>query len=149
MVVDSLSNAGIYRTLGLRIAAALGYLERTDFWRVTPGRHDLDGDRLFALVQDYTTRPEREGRWECHRRYIDLQFVVSGVERIGYAPVASLQAGPYDADRDIAWLDGTGSFVRLPAGHMMLLWPDDAHMPGIAEADPSPVRKVVVKIARD
>jgi biofilm protein TabA len=147
MVVDSISNARLYRSLGPRIAAALDYVERTDLSRVEPGRHELDGDRLFALVQDYTTKPERDGRWERHRRYIDLQVVVSGAERIGYAPVGALETGPYDAERDIAFLDGAGSFVAMPAGHMMLLWPDDAHMPGIESVGPAVVRKVVVKIA--
>ena len=98
-------------------------------------------------MQDYTSKPEREGRWERHERYIDLQYVVSGVERIGYAPVRSLDSGPYDADRDIAFLAGTGSFVTMPAGHLMLLWPGDAHMPGIAEGEATLVRKVVIKIA--
>jgi YhcH/YjgK/YiaL family protein len=147
MVVDSLSNAGTYRRLGARIAAALDYLGRTDFASLTPGRYAIDGDALFALVQDYTSKPEADGRWEHHRRYIDAQFVVSGVERIGYAPASSLDTGPFDAERDIAFLTGSGSFVTIPAGHVMLLWPDDAHMPGIAAGEPCAVRKVVVKIA--
>ena len=75
--------------------------------------------------------------------------MVSGVELIGWAPVASLRADPYDAGRDIAFLDGQGSFVRMPAGQAMLLWPEDAHMPGVAAGEPAPVRKVVVKIAVD
>jgi YhcH/YjgK/YiaL family protein len=147
MVVDSLDNARLYAPLGTRIAAALDHIAAADLGAAQAGRYDLDGDDCFVLVQDYTSKAEGEGRWERHRRYIDLQLVVSGVEQIGYAPVSSLQEGPYDADRDIAFLDGTGSFVRLPAGHFMLLWPDDAHMPGIEVEGPVPVRKVIVKIA--
>lgn len=149
MVITSLKDAGRYRDLCPRLAAAFEYLERTDLAKAAPGRHEIDGDRLFALVSDYTTKPASELRFERHRRYIDLQYVVSGVELIGWAPVASLRADPYDAGRDIAFLDGQGSFVRMPAGQAMLLWPEDAHMPGVAAGEPAPVRKVVVKIAVD
>ena len=147
MVVDTLLNAARYKALGARIAAAYQYLEQADILHAEPGRHDLDGDRVFALIQDYTTKPVAEGRWERHHRYIDLQYVASGEELIGYAPVARLALAPYDAERDIAFLEGDGSLVHMPAGHAMLLWPDDAHMPGIACGEPAAVRKVVIKIA--
>ena len=149
MVVDSLDNARLYAPLGARIAKALEYLVSANLAAAPVGRYDLDGDSVFVLVQDYTTKTEGDGQWERHRRYIDLQVVVSGSERIGYAPVALLEEGPYDADRDIAFLTGRGSFVTLSAGQFMLLWPDDAHMPGIEAGQPAPVRKVVVKIAVD
>lgn len=147
MVVDSLDNARLYAPLGTRIAAALEHVASTNLAAAPAGRYELDGNRVFVLVQDYTSKSQGDGRWERHRRYIDLQVVVSGNERIGYAPAASLEEGPYDPDRDIAFLTGGGSFVTLSAGHFMLLWPDDAHMPGIEAGGPAPVRKVVVKIA--
>jgi YhcH/YjgK/YiaL family protein len=65
---------------------------------------------------------------------------------MGYAPVPSLKAEPFDTAKDITFLSGSGSFVTLPAGHFVLLWPGDAHMPGMAAGDVVPVRKVVVKI---
>ena len=147
MVVDILENARLYAPLGDRISKALEHVASTNFRDAPIGRYDLDGDRTYVLVQDYTPKPEREGRWERHRRYIDLQVLVSGTERIGYAPVASLDSGPYDAEKDVALLTGRGSFVTLSGGQFMLLWPDDAHLPGIAADTPGPVRKVVVKIA--
>jgi YhcH/YjgK/YiaL family protein len=147
MVVDTLDNARLYTPLGTRIAAALDHVASTNLAAAPAGRYELDGDRVFVLVQDYTSKREGDGRWERHRRYIDLQLVVSGRERIGYAPVSTLVEGPYDPDRDIAFLTGRGSYVTLSAGQFMLLWPNDAHMPGIDAGRPEPVRKLVVKIA--
>jgi YhcH/YjgK/YiaL family protein len=147
MVIDSLKNAHIYEGLGPRIKAALDYVARTDLRTLPPGRHDIDGDQIYLLLQDYQSKRESEGQWEHHRRYIDLQYVVDGVERIGYAPAASLTAAPYDEARDIAFPTGRGSFVTVAAGDFVLLWPDDAHMPGMAAGEPAPVRKAVVKIA--
>ena len=101
----------------------------------------------YALVSDYTPKPLAEGRWEAHRRYLDLQYVVSGVERMGVAPASRMRECSYEADRDLAWLEGPGDFLTLGAGQFMILWPGDAHMPGIDAGVPGPVRKVVVKIA--
>ena len=149
MVTDLLANAAIYRPLGARIARAFDYLATTDCTRLADGRYPISDDEIFALVQRYTTKPLAAGRWEAHRRYIDLQVVLAGTERIGYAPIGTLRAEPYDADRDLLWLAGDGSFVTIPAGGFAILWPDDAHMPQIAVDAPAAVTKVVIKIAAD
>lgn len=147
MIVDVIDNARLYAGVGPRIARALEWMRQTDLGALAPGRVEIDGDRLFALVSDYTSKPRAEGRWEAHRRYLDLQVVAAGVEQVGYAPAATLVAGDYIAEKDISWLEGDGSFVTMAPGRFMLLWPGDAHMPGIAAGEPSPVRKIVMKIA--
>jgi len=147
MLTDRLANAALYRSLSPRIADALDYLAARDFAKIADGRHAIDGDHLFALVQRYTSKPLAEGRWEAHRKYIDLQYVVSGTEQIGYVSIDQLAAEPHDEERDLAWLSGTaGQWITVPAGHFMLLWPGDAHMPQIATGAPSEILKVVVKI---
>jgi YhcH/YjgK/YiaL family protein len=147
MVSDRLSHSHLYRALSPRIAAAFDYVSTTDFSALADGRYDIDGDHLFALVQRYPSKPLAEGRWEAHRKYIDLQLVVSGIEQIGYVSIDQLAAEPYDAERDLTWLSGTaGQWITVPAGHFMLLWPGDAHMPGVHVGSSTPVTKVVVKI---
>ena len=147
MVSDLLANAHLYRALGPSIARGLQFLADTDLASLPLGRHELDGAPLYALVSEYAPKPPAEGRWEAHRRYLDLQYVVSGVERMGVAPIDRLAAADYDADRDMLWLSGSGDFLRFGAGQFMILWPGDAHMPGIDAGLPGLVRKVVVKIA--
>ncbi|MEI6245161.1 MAG: YhcH/YjgK/YiaL family protein [Acidobacteriota bacterium] len=147
MITDRLSHASLYRTLSARIAAAFDYVTSHDFTKMADGRYDLEGDHMFALVQRYATKPISEGRWEAHRKYIDLQLVVSGTEQIGYVSLDQLAAEPYDESRDLIWLSGeAGQWITVPSGHFMLLWPSDAHMPQIAAGAPADVLKVVVKI---
>lgn len=147
MITDRLANAALYGSLSPRIAAALDYVQTTEFTELADGRYDIDGDHIFALVQRYASKPLDQGRWEAHRKYIDLQVVLSGVEQIGYVSIDQLAAEPYDADKDLTWLSGTaGQWITVPAGHFMLLWPGDAHMPGIAAGASTDVLKVVVKI---
>ncbi len=149
MILDRLANADLYAPIGRRIAHGLDYLRQTNFDEMEPGRYEIDGAAVYAVVSAYSTRDVAAGRWEAHRRYIDLQYIVRGTERIGFAPIERLKAEPYDDEKDLLWLSGAGEFVTLEAGDFMILWPHDAHMPGIATGAPAPIRKVVVKFATD
>ena len=147
MIADSVGNAGLYKGLGERISRALVLIGQTDFRSMEPGKREVDGTSLFYLVQSYMTKPRAQGAWESHRTYIDLQYVVEGIERMGWAPTAQLSVTkPYSADTDAALYTGDGDFIIARPGTFLVLWPHDAHMPGIAVADPVQVRKVVVKI---
>jgi YhcH/YjgK/YiaL family protein len=159
MIVDQLANvdssfyAGLFRShggsfkLGERLTQALNFLQQTDLLALPSGRIDLDASRVFALVQRYDTKPKSAGLWEAHRRHFDIQYVAQGEELMGYANLAQLQAGTYIEDKDFLPLQGEGSFVLMLAGMFIILGPQDAHMPQIAVSDPSPVVKVVCKVA--
>lgn len=146
MVIDQLKNAHHYYNLGEGIAAALRYLQNTDATKVEPGRYVLDGDRLFAMVQQYETKPKAQGFWEAHRKYIDVQYVAQGTEHMGFSHLSQLRPQPYDEEKDFLKLEGEGEFVLMQAGTFVILGPEDAHMPGMAVDQPLPVRKVVVKV---
>ncbi len=147
MIFDHIDHRDVYAGLGSRLHRALEFLRGTDLDALEPGRYTLEGEAIYALVSEYVTKPPGEGRWEAHRRYIDVQFLVRGIERIGFAPVERLTTESYDADKDMVRLAGDGQFVTLAPGDFMILWPGDAHMPGMAVTSPAPVRKVVVKVA--
>ncbi|MBO9607905.1 MAG: YhcH/YjgK/YiaL family protein [Paenibacillaceae bacterium] len=156
MIIDRIDNAGLYAKLGEGIAKALAYLRETDFAGKEPGRYDIDGDHVYAFLQEFTLRPQSEGKWEAHRRYIDVHYIVSGKERLAYAPVDSLEVyRAYDEIGDFVLLRGGGStnivtatntIVAAP-GTFLVFRPEDAHMVGITVDTPKPVRKVVVKVA--
>ncbi len=147
MILDSMTNAHIYAAMHPRIARGLEFLRKTDLAALPPGRHEIDGDRVYAMVSEYCTKPVEAGRWEAHRRYLDLQFLQRGRERVGRAPLERFEAGPYDETKDVAFLSGSGEFVTLGAGDFLIVWPHEAHMPQIAADAPAPVKKIVVKIA--
>jgi len=147
MIIDRLSNAACYRGVGPGITRALDWLTRNDPTRLAAGRHEIDGERLYAMVSEYQTKLRDQSFWEAHRKYIDVQFVVAGVEEIGWAGLADLrEIEPYDPAKDFTKLAGEGSFFRVSAGLFAVLFPQDAHMPGIAAGSPTRVRKIVVKV---
>ena len=147
MIVDTLDNALLYFGLGEGIKKGLLYLAGTDFSKLETGRHDIEGDQLFAMVQEYHTKPLEKGRWEAHRRYWDIQYVVKGTEQIHYANIGHLSPGEYDAEKDFLGLEGSGDKVTLREGMFAILSPQDAHMPGMAQGESVAMNKVVVKVA--
>lgn len=146
MIFDSLENHARYTGLGPGFSAAFEYLIRTDLAALTPGRIDLQGDALYVMVQEYITKPVEQAFWESHRRYIDLQYLSSGSERMGFARLNTMHLGEYVPEKDFQPMSGTGQTLDARAGDFVIFHPEDAHMPGLALAAPAQVRKVVVKI---
>jgi len=147
MVLDRLLHASFYLGLGEGIAAALRYLQSADLDALRPGRYEIEGARVFAMVSEYETRPVDEVPWEAHRQHIDVQYVHVGQERIGVAHLADLTAGLYDPARDLVPAHGAVAlFLPVAAGTFAILGPHDAHKPGVVLGAPARVKKVVVKV---
>lgn len=147
MIIDCLEHAASYEGLGPRVAAGLRFLRATDLAGLKPGRHELDGAALYAMVSEYRTQPAGQGQWEAHRRYLDLQCLASGEEQMGYAPLTSLTvAQAYDPERDCLFLEGRGEYFIVRPGMFVVFLPQDAHLPGLAARAPGTVKKVVVKV---
>lgn len=148
MIIDRITNAHLYSTLSPAIKRAFEYLKQIDLVILANGKHAIDGEAMFVIVQEYDTKPKEQGKWEAHRRYIDVQYMIRGTEQIGYAHLARLApAQDYDASRDVAFYSGAGDFSTIQEGSFMILFPEDAHMPGIAVNEPMQVKKAVVKIS--
>jgi YhcH/YjgK/YiaL family protein len=147
MIIDQIANYQQYYPLHPRIKPAFDFLNQTDLASLHTGRHEIDGENIYAMLQNYTSKPREQGFWEAHRRYLDLQVMIEGVELIGYANITHLSQATYDPVKDFLPLFGQGNFLTLQNGSFALLFPQDAHMPGIAHAIPAPVKKLVIKIS--
>lgn len=111
----------------------------------------IEGDTLYAILQCYRTKPRAEGRFEAHQRHTDLQYLGEGTEWIDVCHLRE-QANlpPYDANGNVFFPLGTTarSRVRLAAGDVAVLFPNDAHAPclRVEDAPDALVRKIVIKI---
>jgi YhcH/YjgK/YiaL family protein len=151
MIADILKNRQIYAAISSRMNAALEYIAKTDFSAVDPGKYELDGSNLYVLVQAYDTIPKEQGKWECHKKYIDIQYITDGVEQIGCNNIEKMKiTTEYNPEKDIAFLSGDGDFITFSKGSYGIFFPEDAHQPKIAVNNiPGKVKKVVVKIKVD
>ena len=127
---------------------AFHFLATTDLHTKSPGRHELDGKDLFAIVDEYIAKEPEDTRFEAHQVYADIQYVVRGREHIGLMPLDSAQVVvPYDADKDIKFLrTNENNYQLADSAKFFIFFPDDAHRPGTKVASGEQVKKVVVKV---
>jgi len=135
MILDQIDNARLYLGLNTRFAKAFEILKDKTLAQKEDGKYPVDGDKLYYTIQRYTTKPLSEGKLETHRKYIDIQFLLSGVELLGYAPLKGLTVSEeYNPQKDIAFFQTPDEItkVKLEPGLFCILFPDDAHLPALA-----------------
>lgn len=146
MIYDTLENLGQYTALGSRLAAALRWLAETDFSSLPDGRVELDGEDVYAGISTYETRQTNDTP-EAHRRYLDVQYLISGREQVGVAPLSAMTAETEARpEGDIWFYRGDTERLTLGDDRVLVLWPQDAHAPCIAAGAPAQVRKCVIKV---
>lgn len=147
MILDSISNLEKYAAIHPGFEQAIQFLNENDLNALELGKHEIDGSRLYAMVQEYETKPQEQGLWEAHRRYYDIQCLIAGEERIGVAPIGRAEVTtPYKDDSDYALFATDGDFFTLREGSFAFFAPQDVHMPGIASGNPGKARKIVIKV---
>ena len=133
-----------------RAFAALRDLRKEQSLGIRP-LHE-DPDRMFLNYHSYETRARADCSWESHRRYIDLQDLLAGSERIDWAPASELvSVGGYDVVTDRQAYSNeerptTQQCLRLDAGTFVIFFLEDAHRPQIADGEPQTLWKAVVKV---
>lgn len=150
MIFSTTTAAQELRAYPAAIQKAVDYVLNTDFSKLEDGRQPIDGDRMFANLFHLTSKPQAETHPEAHKKYIDVQFWLSGEELCGYAPFVEGVpcVDPREDDDLYFYEDFPGeSFVRAKPGCFAVFFPNDAHRPGVCtENGPCTYRKVVVKI---
>lgn len=148
MIYDHIDQQRRYRAVHPGLGAAFDYI--LNFDQSTPdGKYAIEGDRVFAMVQSYTTSPAPQRQYEAHKKYIDLQYVVSGEEIIYHLPLELLtETTPYNAEKDVAKYSGPNvqALIMRP-GDFTILFPHDGHNPNCSNGSDRAMRKIVLKIS--
>ena len=141
MIYDKLDNLETYAPISERLAKGLQLLRTTDFSAMEDGKYEVDGKSLFFMLQSYDSKPVND-RPEAHRKYIDIQYLLKGEEYIGVAPLSEMaEEVSANPDGDIWFYHGPVTNVKIGNGKFAVLFPQDAHAPGIAVETPEPIKK--------
>ena len=147
MILDVGANCHKYKCLHPLFERGFRVLADTDLRALAPGRHDVDGDRMYLSI-DHTQGRGRDGaRLEAHQRYLDVQYTIDGDEEIGWMPLAECgpASGPYDAAKDVTFFGRRPtSWLYLPTGFFVVFFPHDAHAP---LGGRGALKKAILKIA--
>ncbi len=144
MILDQTWCLALYRGIHPGIDRAIDYLRDHDITALKTGRHDIDGDRLYLIVQHPALM--EENRWECHREHIDIQIALADGEVIGHAPADTVEGWEnYDAqaDRTESPSPGRGSPLLMRRGSFAVFFPQDAHKTRLGSGV---THKVVIKV---
>jgi YhcH/YjgK/YiaL family protein len=145
--IDKVQFANQYYSNQANWDKAFAYLKTTDVKNLANGRHVIDGTNVYAIVTEAPTKDYDKTAFESHRKYIDLQYVITGEEKMAKAPVPSVTVNkPYDEPADIAYYTGEGKAYTVPAGSFMIFFPTEAHRPNITPGGNKVVKKIVIKI---
>lgn len=150
MIRALLAHASRYYGLGWGIRRAFEFITQMDFSGLSAGRYDVEGDRIYALIQEKNSQRLCDAPFENHQRHADLQMTLSGDEWVGYCPVERLTLlGDYNAQTDVQLYTGTGSLQRSYNDSFALFFPEDGHQPYVTMTEPAPLRKLVMRIRLD
>lgn len=147
MILDTLERADRYRRLHPGFEAGFRFLTEAEAASLADGRHEIDGDRVFALVSRVAGRGREASKLEVHRKYIDIQMVYEGADLMGWRDLrtCSRLEAPFDEQNDYAfYLDAPETWFDVGAGRFTIFFPEDAHAP---LAGSGPLLKIVVKVA--
>lgn len=138
------------KELQKRIDFALDYLKKTDLEKLELGRHEIN-EWLYINVQEYETKDVAACRYESHRKYIDIQYMINGIEAIEVADIEGQKLGcsvEYNEEQDVAfWIDSPNQMrLVLTNNSYVILYPQNAHKPCITVDKPVRVKKLVAKV---
>lgn len=151
MILDNINNFLKYARSSESSLLAYDFIMNFKKKELPVGRYELDGDRCYAMVQEYETAPEAEKDFESHRRYIDLQYIIEGREEMYWQQTNSLEEKiPYNEETDAAFYSGSVSCrFQVRADEFVVFYPQDGHKPGCCVQFPEKVRKIVIKMLID
>lgn len=147
MIYDHLSNINIYKGLSDEIYTGLKFLQQAKP-DLANGEYQLN-PRVKAIVSEYETKPVNEYGYEAHRRFIDIQYVLCGTERVCCLPIERLKrTKPYSEENDAAFYTAECQPLEMTigGGYFTIFYPQDGHMPCLSVDEPKMVKKVVVKV---
>lgn len=150
MIVDTLKNCSMYYGVHKDFEKAFDFIKKAEEEKLSPGKYEVDGTKVFAIVQEYNSKNPAEYKFEGHTKYIDIQYVCSGVEEIEVLNIKNATDGEgYIEEREVEFFtggEGIGKII-LGAGEYGIFYPDDIHKPGLMHNGKSePVRKILMKI---
>jgi YhcH/YjgK/YiaL family protein len=147
LIIDVAARWHDYTALHPLFDRAFRFLADADLRSFAPGRHPIDGDRLYLSIDHVQGRGRDGARLEAHRRYIDIQYTIAGDEEIGWMPLATCgaPAGDFNEAKDVGFFDRRPTtWLAVPEGTFVVFFPHDAHAP---LGGRGALKKAIVKVA--
>lgn len=147
MIFGNIYEPESYTFSNAQLRECIEYAKSHDMAGMQTGRCDIDGDRLYANIAEYTTVDEGERFWEAHRAYLDVHVMLRGKEQIDLNFVRNMEEKAYVKEEDFLPMEGekTAS-VTLGEGDFLVCFPGDAHRTGVKAGESEKIKKAIFKV---
>ncbi len=147
MIFGNIEQLSDFEFLDEKIKTCLTYVKEHELLTMEPGRYELDGNRLYMNLEEFTTISAEGRDYEAHKRYLDIFYIVDGTERVDLNFIENMEQIGYDEEKDRMSLKGerAGSIV-LQTGDFLICYPHDAHQPAIFVKEAQKIKKAVFKV---
>lgn len=126
---------------------AFAFMRDTDLANLKPGDHPIVGEDVFARVTEVPLKSIDSTKWEAHKNYHDIHYVITGKEKIGIGALSSATiVVPYDSKRDISFYEGKGKYYIADPGTFFIAFTKHIHRPFLEVDGKGMVKKLVIKI---
>ena len=150
MIKDQFHNITLYENLSVNLKKAIQCITQEAFLKQLEAAGRIDRDGYYVMLQEYNTKPENEGRWETHKKYIDIQYIVSGAETTKYTNSSNLdEMIESDEERDFYFYRNAvcEDSMTVRNGEFVIFFPEDGHKPSLhVDGELAEVKKMVVKV---
>lgn len=147
MIYDKLDNLEVYKGISEDIYEGLVFLRQASL-DTANGVYQLNS-RVKVIVSEYETKTENKNGFEAHKRFLDIQYTLKGIEKVCCLPIEKLkETVPYNEENDAALYAANvhSQEMVIGEGYFAIFFPQDGHMPQLCVNEPMPVKKVVVKV---
>ena len=150
MIFGNIDHLDEYSFLEKGIRECFAYASTHDLSSFEKGSHEIDGDRLFVNIVEYTTTNASDRFWEAHKQYLDVHFMLHGEEQIDLNFIKNMDVKQYVAKDDFVPMDGDpNASVVLHDGDFLICYPNDGHRTAVAVNEPAVIKKAIFKVRID
>lgn len=147
MIFGNINNLKEFPFLEEQVKECFEYVKEHDLASYEKGSHEIDGERLFVNMVEYTTTSREERFWEAHKNYLDIHLMIRGSEQIDLNFIQNMEVKEFVAKDDFLPMNGEkNSSVILREGDFLICYPSDGHRTAIAVDGPETIKKAIFKV---
>lgn len=147
MIFGNINNLEEFPFLEEQVKECFEYAKEHNLASFEKGSHEIDGERLFVNIVEYTTTAAKERFWEAHRKYLDVHVMLHGTEQIDLNFIQNMDVKEFVEKDDFLPMDGEkNSSVVLRDGDFLICYPSDGHRTAVAVEEPEKNKKAIFKV---
>lgn len=147
MIFGNINNLEEFPFLEEQVKECFEYAKEHNLASFEKGSHEIDGERLFVNIVEYTTTAAKERFWEAHRKYLDVHVMLHGTEQIDLNFIQNMDVKGFVEKDDFLPMDGEkNSSVVLRDGDFLICYPSDGHRTAVAVEEPEKIKKAIFKV---